>query len=158
MQSNSCSAKNEEDVGWRQVRSAREVPDHIPVKESTENYKMTGKTVHTAARNCINYKGISGSLRTEPGTGEPADLELEPAEPDTEPEPAEPEPEKMKNLANPQKAKKVQKSIQNQKITPPTIQNQRITSPHPAKKRGLGPLGAPGVPLLVLAGWGDVIL
>ena len=86
----------------------------------------------------------SGSLRTEPGTGNRTDLEPEPAEPDTEPEPAEPEPAKMKSLANPQKSKKVQKSIQ----------NQRITSPHPAKKRGLGPLGAPGVPPSLFGGVG----
>ena len=61
---------------------------------------------------------------------------------------------KTKILANPQKSKKVQKSIQNQKITSPTIQNQRITSPHPAKKRGLGPLGAPGVPPSLFGGVG----
>ena len=100
----------------------------------------------------------SGSLRTEPGTGEPADLEPEPAEPDTEPEPAEPEPEKMKILEKPKNQKKSKNPSKIKKEHPPTIQNQRITSPHPRQKReGWGPLGPRGPPLF-FAGWGDVIL
>ena len=60
----------------------------------------------------------------------------------------------MTILDNFQKSTKVSKSIQNQKITSPTIPNQRIISPHPAKKRGLGPLGAPGVPPSLFGGVG----
>ena len=56
----------------------------------------------------------SGSLRTEPGTGNRTDLEPEPAEPDTEPELAELEPEKNNKIGKSPKIKKVQKPIQNQ--------------------------------------------
>ena len=49
-------------------------------------------------------ESITGSVGTEPGTGNRTDLEPEPAEPDTKPEPAEPEPEKMNVLDNHQKS------------------------------------------------------
>ena len=62
------------------------------------------------------FSMVSGSLRTELGTGNRTDLEPELAEPDMEPEPAEPELEKMKIVDNPQKSKKVQKSSQIQII------------------------------------------
>ena len=57
-----------------------------------------------------SFSKYTGSLRTEPGTGNRTFLEPEPAEPDTELELAEPELEKMKILENPQKSKKSKKT------------------------------------------------
>ena len=76
-------------------------------------------------------------------------MELELAEPDTEPEPAELEPEKMKILNNPQKSKKVQKSIQNQKITSPHQPKSKNNIAPPRQKERVGaPWGPRGPPSL----------
>ena len=67
----------------------------------------------------------------------------------SKPKPAEPEPEKMKILANPQKSKKVQKSIQNQKITSPHHPKSKNNIAPPRQKERVGaPWGPRGPPSL----------
>ena len=101
---------------------------------------------------------VSGSLRTEPGTGNRTDLEPEPAEPDTEPEPAEPEPEKCKLLTIPKNQKSPKLHPKSKNNIPPPSKIKEYHRPTPPKGEGWGPLGPQGSPPLFLAGWGDVIL
>merc|ERR1711965_734055 len=112
----------------------------------------------TCPRQCAQRSMTSGSLRTEPRTGNQTDLEPEPAEPDTEPEPAEPEPEKMKMLENPQKPKKVKQSIQNQKIASPHHSKSKNNIAPPRQKERVGAPWGPRAPPSLFGGWGDVIL